>query len=161
MSPESVTNFEYTRFSDIWSLGCTLIEMATGEPPWSEYKNPMTVLYNILNLKSPPPIPKGLSAELKDFLICCLKINPIERLNVYQLLRHPFITGDIIVNNKQEISQKISCDINRFNSKCNPIYFSKNNNENIINQNSDTFLKGLESKSNENYDNTKSEFAMK
>lgn len=30
MSPETVRKLEYTRFSDIWSLGCTLIEMATG-----------------------------------------------------------------------------------------------------------------------------------
>lgn len=29
MAPESV-RLEYTRFSDIWSLGCTIIEMATG-----------------------------------------------------------------------------------------------------------------------------------
>jgi len=45
MAPESVKKNEYTRFSDIWSLGCLVLEMATGEPPWSSYKNPMAVLY--------------------------------------------------------------------------------------------------------------------
>lgn len=30
MAPETVKSMEYTRFSDIWSLGCTVIEMSTG-----------------------------------------------------------------------------------------------------------------------------------
>lgn len=30
MAPETVKYLEYTRFSDIWSVGCTVIEMATG-----------------------------------------------------------------------------------------------------------------------------------
>lgn len=30
MAPEIVKSLECTRFSDIWSLGCTLIELLTG-----------------------------------------------------------------------------------------------------------------------------------
>jgi serine/threonine protein kinase len=54
----------------------------------------MTVLYNIYHAKEPPKIPSNLSAQLKDFISCCLKIEPGERWNVYKLLRHHFITGD-------------------------------------------------------------------
>jgi serine/threonine protein kinase len=31
MAPETVRKLEYTRFSDIWSIGCTVIEMALGK----------------------------------------------------------------------------------------------------------------------------------
>ena len=30
MAPEAIKNLKITRFSDIWSIGCTVIEMATG-----------------------------------------------------------------------------------------------------------------------------------
>lgn len=66
-----------------------------GEPPWCEFKSPMNVLVQLYNIKEPPNIPDSLSNDLKDFISCCLKIEPKERLNVYELLRHPFITGDV------------------------------------------------------------------
>ncbi len=47
MAPEVIRQSAYGRFSDIWSLGCTIIEMATGLPPWHEYKNHATALFHI------------------------------------------------------------------------------------------------------------------
>lgn len=35
MAPEIFQNIDSGRFMDIWSLGCTVIEMITGHPPWN------------------------------------------------------------------------------------------------------------------------------
>jgi len=143
VAPESVKKNEYTRYSDIWSLGCLVIEMITGCPPYPEFKNPVSILYHISHASNPPIIPSefNISKELEDFLDCCLKINPNERMNVNELLRHPFTTGDIIVkmesndnnnNNHDNNNSNIIYDLTKFNSKG---FQAFNNNKNIYNNN--------------------------
>jgi len=91
MAPEVIKKGQYSRFSDIWSLGCTIIEMATGSPPWSQYQNSTTALYNIVQSKKGPLIPEFLSIDAKEFLKTCFKIKPYERANVCRLLGHKWI----------------------------------------------------------------------
>lgn len=82
------TNPEHTYTMDIWSLGCTVIEMVTGKPPWSEL-NGVQAMFNVLNRS--PPIPETLSSEGKDFLNRCLQRNPEKRSSAALLLEHPFV----------------------------------------------------------------------
>ena len=77
----------------MWSLGCTIIEMITGEPPWVDNKDYLSTLYKILHSNKPPEFPKNISDKLYSFLSYCFKMNPYERLNVTKLLKHPFIIG--------------------------------------------------------------------
>ncbi|KAA8531737.1 hypothetical protein F0562_006546 [Nyssa sinensis] len=73
---------------DIWSLGCTIIEMLNGKPPWSEYEG-AAAMFKVL--RETPPIPQTLSLEGKDFLSCCFCRNPAERPSARKLLEHPFL----------------------------------------------------------------------
>ncbi|KAJ0093874.1 hypothetical protein Patl1_25423 [Pistacia atlantica] len=79
--------------ADIWSVGCTVIEMATGQPPWSQQYQEVAALFHIGTTKSHPPIPEHLSLEAKDFLLKCLQKEPDFRPTATDLLQHPFITG--------------------------------------------------------------------
>ncbi|KAK7331115.1 hypothetical protein VNO77_25329 [Canavalia gladiata] len=73
---------------DIWSLGCTIIEMFTGKPPWSEYEG-AAAMFKVM--KDTPPIPETLSSEGKDFLKCCFVRNPADRPTAAVLLEHRFL----------------------------------------------------------------------
>nr|GMC61124.1 mitogen-activated protein kinase kinase kinase YODA-like isoform X1 [Ipomoea batatas] len=73
---------------DIWSLGCTIIEMMDGKPPWSESEGPAAMFKA---LKESPPIPDSLSPEGKDFLRCCFCRNPADRPTASMLLEHQFV----------------------------------------------------------------------
>ncbi|KAL0396677.1 UNVERIFIED_CONTAM: Mitogen-activated protein kinase kinase kinase [Sesamum calycinum] len=82
------TSIDLALAVDIWSLGCTVIEMMTGKPPWSEYEG-AAALFKVL--METPPIPEALSADGKDFLNCCFRRNPAERPTAIKLLDHPFV----------------------------------------------------------------------
>lgn len=73
---------------DIWSLGCTIIEMFTGKPPWSEFEG-AAAMFKVL--KESPPIPEALSPDGKDFLRCCFQRDPADRPPASKLLDHPFL----------------------------------------------------------------------
>ena len=46
MPPEVIKRAGHNRFADIWSLGCTVYEMLTKHPPWSDKKD-ISVLLTI------------------------------------------------------------------------------------------------------------------
>ena len=49
MSPEVLTKSEYNKKTDIWSLGITAIEMAEGDPPYSNMNYIKAMLYIPVN----------------------------------------------------------------------------------------------------------------
>ena len=100
MAPEVAKSQPSSRFSDIWSIGCWIIEMFEGKPLFYEFSNAFSVINHLCNLKDSPKIPENMSENLKQFVKKCLVIDPKKRFNVYQLKRHPFLKEDSNGDNK-------------------------------------------------------------
>ncbi|CAN1778174.1 Mitogen-activated protein kinase kinase kinase YODA [Linum perenne] len=91
MAPEVIKNSSGCNLAvDIWSLGCTVLEMASGKPPWSQYEG-VAAMFKIGNSRELPVIPDHLSDDGKDFIMQCLQRNPSHRPTSSQLLEHPFV----------------------------------------------------------------------
>ncbi|KAI8540654.1 hypothetical protein RHMOL_Rhmol08G0003300 [Rhododendron molle] len=122
MAPEVVMNTNgYSLPVDIWSLGCTILEMASAKPPWSQFEGvryyasnveflieawvtqvllgvkfllsypQVAAIFKIGNSKDIPEIPDHLSNDAKSFLRLCLRRDPSGRPTALQLLDHPFV----------------------------------------------------------------------
>ncbi|KAK1430240.1 hypothetical protein QVD17_12840 [Tagetes erecta] len=99
MAPEVVNNKKnkgYGPAADIWSLGCTVLEMLTGQVPYSHLEG-MQALFRIGSGEL-PDIPKTLSIEARDFILKCLQVNPNDRPIAAQLLNHPFVQTPVSMN---------------------------------------------------------------
>ncbi|RLM73112.1 mitogen-activated protein kinase kinase kinase YODA-like [Panicum miliaceum] len=114
MAPEVIKNSNGCNLAvDIWSLGCTVLEMATSKPPWSQYEG-IAAVFKIGNSKELPPIPDHLSERCKDFIGKCLQRDPSQRPTSAELLQHPFIQNGIsleksVAPNPLEHLAAISC----------------------------------------------------
>jgi len=89
MAPEVIELSGATTASDIWSVGCTVIELIEGKPPYHKLQ-PMQALFRIVN-DDHPPIPGSASKYLNEFLMECFQKNPNLRIDAKRLLKHPWI----------------------------------------------------------------------
>ncbi|KAK9048615.1 hypothetical protein SSX86_032420 [Deinandra increscens subsp. villosa] len=91
MAPEVARGEEQGLPADVWALGCSVIEMATGSNPWPGLTDPVSALYKIGYSGEVPELPECLSENGKDFLGKCLEKDGEKRWTVKELLQHPFV----------------------------------------------------------------------
>jgi len=90
MAPEVIQMHMPTVKSDVWSMGCTALEMIVGAPPYYEL-SPMRAFYRIVN-DSHPPLPIHLfSKNLADMLHLVFIKDPNYRPTAEALLSHPWL----------------------------------------------------------------------
>ncbi|KDO17608.1 ste/ste11/ste11-unclassified protein kinase [Saprolegnia parasitica CBS 223.65] len=91
MAPEVVQQTGHDCKADIWSVGATVLEMATAHHPWPANTNHLSVMYHLAVKPSSPPIPADLPPLAKAFLARCFCIDARERATAIELLAHPFL----------------------------------------------------------------------
>ena len=91
MAPEVIVQQKYGIKADVWSLGCTLLEMVTGQTPWGKLDNFYQAMFKIGRSDDIPDIPTNISDNFRDFISSCLKKNPEERADLRTLKLHPFL----------------------------------------------------------------------
>ncbi|NWU49473.1 M3K19 kinase, partial [Dromas ardeola] len=93
MAPEVINESGYGRKSDIWSVGCTVFEMATGKPPLASMDRLAAMFYIGAHRGLMPSLPDRFSGTAVDFVHACLTRDQHERPSALQLLDHPFVKG--------------------------------------------------------------------
>ncbi|XP_042512814.1 mitogen-activated protein kinase kinase kinase 17-like [Macadamia integrifolia] len=96
MAPEVIRGEKQGPESDVWSLGCTIIEMIRGKPAWEDCG--ADTLCRIAFSDAVPDFPAELSVLGRDFLENCLRREPSERWTCQQLLHHPFVSVGVVTD---------------------------------------------------------------
>ncbi|XP_068152318.1 mitogen-activated protein kinase kinase kinase 4 isoform X2 [Drosophila tropicalis] len=92
MAPEVFTKTNsdgHGRAADIWSVGCVVVEMASGKRPWAQFDSNFQIMFKV-GMGEKPQAPESLSQEGHDFIDHCLQHDPKQRLTAMELLEQNF-----------------------------------------------------------------------
>ncbi|KAM3607620.1 uncharacterized protein V6R79_010814 [Siganus canaliculatus] len=109
MAPEVINDTGYGRKSDIWSVGCTVFEMATGKPPLAHMDKMAALFYIGAERGLMPSLPDGFSDNAKDFVKVCFTSDQRLRPSANQLQKHKFINQNMTGVNSCDTQRKNCC----------------------------------------------------
>nr|XP_032510617.1 dual specificity mitogen-activated protein kinase kinase 7-like isoform X2 [Danaus plexippus plexippus] len=92
IDPPDPSRPDYDIRADVWSLGISLVELATGVFPYRDCQNDFEVLTRVI-ADDPPQLPEDsdFTPEFKSFVSQCLTKNYRQRPKYVKLLEHPFV----------------------------------------------------------------------
>jgi serine/threonine protein kinase len=97
LAPEVITDTRCDTKADVWSLGCTIIQMITGKTPWSPkgFSSVYELLHHVSTSQETPPRhdipPRENTSDLNDFLNVCFERDPDVRCDTNSLFLHRFV----------------------------------------------------------------------
>ena len=102
LSPESALGKESDNRSDLYSLGCVLYFMITGQPPFTS-EDSIKLIYSHIHDYPPPPssINHNISGQLDSIVMKLLKKNPDERFQSADELIYALKALEIESNNEK------------------------------------------------------------
>lgn len=95
MAPEVFRGEPYNAAADVWSAGCLLVELLTGDAPnYGMKHNPMAMMYHVASDDDAvPTLPDDASVSdaCRDFLAAMVQRDAPKRLTARALLQHPWM----------------------------------------------------------------------
>ena len=83
MAPEILKRTGHNQSADIWSFGCTVIEMLSGKAPWTGISSNFSEIIGYICSGIHPPLPPKISKECQYFLESSLDPIPSKRLKAH------------------------------------------------------------------------------
>jgi len=115
MAPERINPTDETQQrgfdvrSDVWSLGITMVEIATGRHPYDRWKTPFEQLKQVVE-KPPPRLPNAgrFTQEFNDFVSICLMKDYKDRPKYMELLEHTFVRREDEQQGQTEMAEFVT-----------------------------------------------------
>lgn len=85
MAPEIICRTGHNTPADIWSVGCVVLEMLLGHPPYSDVSRNLKEIFIYIASRNKPNYPSNISKKCKKFLDAVFVWNPGERPSAVEL----------------------------------------------------------------------------